>query len=98
MKRNQRILMKLPFADCAYFQNIRELLKITCTLPVTSCECERSNSTLKTYLRSTMGHKRLSGLALLAVYYDMDIDSEHVLNHFVRKNSRRIHLDLTSIS
>ena len=30
----------LPFADCAIFQNIKELLKITCTLPVTSCECE----------------------------------------------------------
>ena len=32
----------LPHADCAFFQNIRELLKITCTLPVTSCECECS--------------------------------------------------------
>ena len=37
----------LPFADCAFFQNIRELLKITCTLPVTSCECERSNSEIE---------------------------------------------------
>lgn len=89
----------LTFADCAFFQNIRELLKITCTLPVTSCECERSNSALKrlkTYLRSTMGHERLSGLALLAVHYDMDIDSEHIiLNHFARKNPRRMQLDLT---
>ena len=91
----------LPFADCAIFQNIKELLKITCTLPVTSCECERSNSALKrlkTYLRSTMGHERLSGLTLLSVHYDTDIDSEHVLNHFARKNPRRMQLDLTSIS
>ena len=87
----------LPHADCVFFQNIRELLKITCTLPVTSCECERSNSALKrlkTYLRSTMGHQRLSGLALLAVHYDMDIDCEHILNHFARKNPRRMQLDL----
>ena len=87
----------LPYADCAFFQNIRELIKITCTLPVTSCECERSNSAfkrLKAYLRSTMGHERLSGLALLAVHYDMDIDCEHVLNHFVQKNPRRMQLDL----
>ena len=88
----------LPHADCAFFQNIRELLKITCTLPVTSCECKRSNSALKrlkTYLRSTMGHERLSGLALLTVHYDMDIDCEHIVNHFVRKNPRRMQLDLT---
>lgn len=91
----------LPFADCAPLQNIRELLKITCSLPVTSCECERSNGALKrlkTYLRSTMGHERLSGLALLAVHYDMDIDCEHVLNHFARINPRRMQLDLKNIS
>ena len=73
----------LSHADCAFY--IRELLKITCTLPVNNCECERSNSALKrlkVYLRSTMGHERLSGLALLTVHYDMDIDCEHILNHF----------------
>ena len=87
----------LPHADCVFFQNIRELLKITCTLPVTSCECERSNSALKhlkAYLRSTMGHERLSGLALLTVHYEMDIDCEHILNHFAQKNPR-MQFDLT---
>ena len=91
----------LPHADCAFFQNIRELLKVTCTLPVTSCECERSNSALKrlkTYLRSTMGHERLSGLALLTVHYDVEIDTEDVLNHFARKNPRRMELDLTRMN
>ena len=40
-------------------------------LPVTSCEAERSFSTLrrlKTYLRTTMSQERLNGLALLNVY------------------------------
>ena len=85
----------------AFFQNIRELLKVTCTLPVTSCEWERSNSALKrlkTYLRSTMGHERLSGLALLTVHYDVEIDTEDVLNHFARKNPRRMELDLTRMN
>ena len=45
-----------------------------------------------------MGHDRLSGLGLLAVHYDMDIDCEHVLNHFARKNPRRMQLDLTRTS
>ena len=34
----------LPYADCVFFQNIRELLKVIYTLPVASCKCERSNS------------------------------------------------------
>ena len=39
-----------------------------------------------------MGHERLSGLALLTVHYDMDIDCEHTLSS---KNLRRMQLDLT---
>ena len=43
----------------------------TLVLPVTSCEAERSFSTLrriKIYLHCTMKQKRLSGLALLNVH------------------------------
>ena len=50
------------------FPNIKGLLLILCTLPVTSCSAERSFSGLKrikTPLRSTMGNERLSSLALL---------------------------------
>lgn len=54
--------------DCneMYFPNIYTLLKIACTIPVTSCECERSASTIRrlhSYLRATMGQERLSSLA-----------------------------------
>ena len=41
-------------------------LRILCTLPTTSAECERSFSTLrrlKTYLRATMTSERESGVA-----------------------------------
>ena len=44
--------------DC--FPNIKVLLSIACTLPVTVCENERSNSQmklLKTYLRTTMSEE-----------------------------------------
>ena len=45
------------------FQNIKVALRILGTLPVTSCECERSISALcrlKTYTRSTMLEDRLA--------------------------------------
>ena len=55
------------------FPNIKSLLQIALTLPVTSCECERSFSQLKllkTTLRSTMSERRLSGLALMKIHRD----------------------------
>ena len=53
------------------FPNIEQLLLIACTLPVTTCENERSNSQLKllkTYLRSTMAEERLSGHAMMKIH------------------------------
>jgi hypothetical protein len=51
-----------------FFSNVATILRISAVFPVTSCECERSISTLrlrKTYLRSTMGQGRLTSLALI---------------------------------
>ena len=51
-----------------FFPNVHKLLRILCTLPITSAECERSFSTLrrlKTYLWATMTSERESGLALM---------------------------------
>ena len=53
----------LEHADESTSPNIHILL-LTCTLPVTSSECERSISvlrSLKMYLRSTMGQERMTG-------------------------------------
>ena len=46
----------LAFASESMFPNIHQLLRLVCTIPVTSCECKRSVSILrrlKTYLRSS---------------------------------------------
>ena len=56
-------------ADC--FPNFLISLKILATLPITSCECERSISSmkmLKNYHRSTMAEERLNGLAMMYIY------------------------------
>ena len=77
----------LVYATEAMFPNINILLRLICTLPVTSCECERNVSALrrlKTYLRTTMGQDRLSGLALMHVHYATEIDI------FARQHPRRM--------
>ena len=75
------------------FPNIYCSLKILGTIPVTTCECERSISSLrrlKTYLRSTMGEERLNGLAALYVHNNIAVDLEKVIDNFARKHSRRM--------
>ena len=50
----------LEYANESMFPNIHILLRLICTLPVTSSECERSISVLrrlKTYLHSTIGQE-----------------------------------------
>ena len=61
----------LVACDGNFYPNIQVILKLLCTLPVTSSECERSLShirTLKNYLRSTMGQARLNGLTLMKIH------------------------------
>ena len=71
------------------FQNIKVALRIIGTLPVTSCECERSFSALRrleTYTRSAMVAERLNGLALLHVHKDIIVNIDKVLDLCAMKN------------
>ena len=43
---------------------------------------------LKTYLRSTMKETCFNGLALTYVYRDLNMNFEHVIDEFSRKNCR----------
>ena len=81
--------------DVQLFPNISQLLKLACTLPVTSCECERSASTLRrlsTFMRASMGEERLSALAMIHTHYDMAIDLEEVVNIFANLHPRKLEL------
>jgi hypothetical protein len=76
------------------FENIKVLLRILGTIPVTSCECERSFSALrrlKDYTRSTMAAACLNGLALLYIHQDLELDVEKVID-MIAKDRRRIEL------
>ena len=81
------------------YPNLKVILRILCTLPVTSCECERSFSLLrrlKTYLRSTMSEERLNGLAMMAIHKNHQLNVEHVIDIYAHKHARRIRLKTVS--
>ena len=83
----------LPFADHDYYPNIRTLIVILATLPITSCECERSISMLrlvKTALRRTMTETGLNGLAMLQYHQDILLTADEVVQQFVCSHSRRL--------
>ncbi|XP_046853849.1 52 kDa repressor of the inhibitor of the protein kinase-like [Xenia sp. Carnegie-2017] len=78
------------------FENIKACLWLLATLPVTSCECERSISALrmvKTYNRSTMVEERLNGLALMRIHQEIEPTVDEVINKFAYGN-RRLELKL----
>ncbi|XP_028406782.1 52 kDa repressor of the inhibitor of the protein kinase-like [Dendronephthya gigantea] len=73
------------------FENIKVILRILGTLPITSCECERSISALrllKDYKRSTMVEERLNGLALMKMHQDIIPNLEDVIEKFSVHNTR----------
>lgn len=84
----------LVSCDENFFPNIYKLIKMLCTLPVSTASVERSFSTMKrvkTFLRNRTGHERLTNLALLSVHRNMTINIEEVLDKLALK-ARRISL------
>ena len=80
-------------ADEDMYPNIRVLLIIGCTLPVSSAKAERSFSGLrriKSYLRNRMSDEQLSGLALVHLHHDLDFDVDKICTIFVTKHKRRM--------
>ncbi|XP_071149569.1 52 kDa repressor of the inhibitor of the protein kinase-like isoform X2 [Mytilus edulis] len=78
------------------YPNIYAILKIVCTMSVTSCECERSNSELgllKTFLRATMGQDRLNGLALMHVHYNLELELDVIVDMFARRHPRKMKME-----
>ena len=76
-----------------FFPNVHKLLRILCTLLITSAECERSFRILrrlKPYLRATMTSERESGLALMNIHYGRQIGITATIDLFTRKHSRRL--------
>lgn len=81
----------LHICNKSMFTLIFDLLTIMATLPVTTCSCERSFSSLKflkNYLRNSTSQNRLNGLALAYIHSDYSISVTEVLDEFSKKNRR----------
>ncbi len=84
-------------------QNIDTLLRLFCTLPVSTCTPERAFSAmkiLKNYLRNSMRDDRLTGLALLYVHPEIDVEVDEVIRRFVNMPAkvtakRKVHSEST---
>lgn len=79
---------------CSIYPNLSILYKIFLTLPINSAGAERSFSRLKlikSYVRSTMGEERLSGLSLISIERQLasEVDCSKVIDHFARMKPRR---------
>ncbi|XP_066950844.1 uncharacterized protein [Macrobrachium rosenbergii] len=72
------------------YPNLWVALRIACTLSVTVASAERSFSKLKlikTYLRSSMGQDRLSGLAIISINHE--VSNEDITDDFANKKARK---------
>ena len=84
------------------FPNLDVLLQLACTIQVTSCECERSASTLRrlqTYMRSSVGQSRLSSFAPIHIHYDIAVDLvEKTVDLFSQMRSRTNYSHVTAVT
>ncbi|XP_022174121.1 zinc finger MYM-type protein 1-like [Myzus persicae] len=72
-------------------EEIFPLIDRLLTLPISNESAERTFSTLrrlKTWLRSTMSETRLTGLALLNIYRDIDVDVNKDIDMFSKTNRK----------
>lgn len=98
----KKLVDSLKACDAMSFPNIHILLRLALTLPITSCECERSFSQLKlikTAHRSTTTATRLSGLALMKInrekcdkIYSSQSELASLVLTFSQVHSRRMKL------
>ena len=89
------IPLTLKLVNFDGYNNIKEALKILGTLPVTSCECERSFSSLKllkSFNRTILSTERLNGLALVYIHQEQEPNIDKILTKFSLMKDRRLEM------
>lgn len=83
----------LKECDSNLYPNLSLLLRIACTLPVTSSECERNASVVRrlhNFMRAGMTESRLTSLALMHIHYQHHVDLDTVVQLFAELHPRRL--------
>ena len=96
MQKEKLITLTNTFSDS--FTDLKKLVEVLITIPMTTTEPERKFSTLsriKTNLRSTMKNQRLNALGILSMEKKLVRNpevklTEKVIQHFINKKNRRI--------
>ena len=81
----------VEFAHPELFPNVRVLLKILLTLPVTTASAERSFSRLKllkTEIRNRCGQERTSELAMMMMHRNIKLNYNNIVDKFLCSNRR----------
>ena len=89
------IAATLKEVDTVQYPNITKALRILGTVPVTSCKRERAVSSLhrlKTYMRSSMGGDRLTGLAMMHMHYRQPVNLDLVVQCFIQMHPRKMEM------
>ncbi|KAJ8366209.1 hypothetical protein SKAU_G00150400 [Synaphobranchus kaupii] len=90
----QDMLAVHNFLDSDMFPSLKAIIQVALTVPVSSCSCERSFSALRrlhSWLRKTMGQKRLHSLAAMSIESDILGWLSHniVIDRFATLKKRR---------
>lgn len=92
-QKPRRLVDTLKATNKQLYPDVFMVLSILLTMPASSASAERSFSAMrriKNFLRATMGDVRLSGLALLHLHRQMDIDVDKIINDFAAAKTRRL--------
>jgi hypothetical protein len=91
----------ISYGNADLYPNVHVILKLSLTLPVGYCACERSFLAirhLKTWCRATLTKDRLCGLGVLHVHRNDTVgkvNPEAVLRRWDSSGNRKIHLAFT---
>lgn len=91
IKNKRQALDSLKICSEHAYPNVHKLLKIFCTLPVSTATPERTFSSLKrikTYLRNTTAQVRLNGLAMMSIYRHQSVSIDEIIDDLAVKPRR----------
>ena len=93
--RRETIASSLKKCSKDMYPNLSVLLKLAATLPVTSCECERSVFILRhlrTSLRASMTTKQLSSLAVSNIHRGVQLDFKRAEKIFLQLHPQTLNV------